>query len=315
VSRIYPRGIAEAEEHGANRFDQRRVVASRQIRPPDRSGEQSVADEQILVFLTGTADLQTNTARAMAWRVMGPNLEIAESDHQVGGVEQVDRRRGRFDPQPEECSLFDRAFIEEQVVAMEVDRDLQGALGGGHSGDMVDVGMSQQNLADRQRFLPGECQQSGNFIARVDQHTLPGARAGDDEAVFEEGADRLCLDYDHLVILAIVDDLMFTSKIRTAATHLGVPLVFARSSAAALSEMRASAPSLVILDLNSPRTDPIGTVSAMKADPALAAISTVGFVSHVQTELIDRARQAGVGEVMARSAFTERLPEILLRGK
>jgi CheY-like chemotaxis protein len=117
------------------------------------------------------------------------------------------------------------------------------------------------------------------------------------------------------VILAIVDDLMFTSKIRTAAAHLGVPLVFARSSASALSEMRTHAPALVILDLNSPRTDPIATVTAMKADPALAAIPTIGFVSHVQADLIDQARQAGVGEVMARSAFTERLADILLRGK
>jgi CheY-like chemotaxis protein len=117
------------------------------------------------------------------------------------------------------------------------------------------------------------------------------------------------------VILAIVDDLMFTSKIKSAATHLGVPLAFARSAAGALTEMRAAAPALVILDLNSPRTDPLGIVTAMKADPALADIPTVGFVSHVQAELIDQARQAGVGEVMARSAITQRLPEILLRGK
>ncbi|MQA30562.1 MAG: response regulator [Luteitalea sp.] len=115
------------------------------------------------------------------------------------------------------------------------------------------------------------------------------------------------------MILAIVDDLMFTSKIRSAAARLGVTVAFARSSAGALSDMRASAPALVILDLNNARTDPIGTVAAMKADPALAGIPTIGFVSHVQTELIDAARDAGVGEVMARSAFTERLPEILSR--
>jgi len=51
----------------------------------------------------------------------------------------------------------------------------------------------------------------------------------------------------------------------------------------------------------------------MRGDPALASIPTVGFVSHVQTDLIDAARQAGVGEVMARSAFTARLAEILTR--
>ena len=53
---------------------------------------------------------------------------------------------------------------------------------------------------------------------------------------------------------------------------------------------------------------------AMKADPALAAIPTLGFVSHVQTDLIEAARQAGVGEVVARSAFAGGLADILSRG-
>lgn len=107
---------------------------------------------------------------------------------------------------------------------------------------------------------------------------------------------------------------MFTSKIRTAAAQLGVAVTFARSAEAALAEMRKSAPSLVIFDLNSLRTDPLGTVAAMKQDAVLAAIPTVGFVSHVQTDVIDAARRAGVGEVLARSAFTQRLGDILKSG-
>ena len=113
------------------------------------------------------------------------------------------------------------------------------------------------------------------------------------------------------MILAVVDDLMFTSKIKTAAGQLGVNVVFARSSDSALDRMRQDAPSLVIFDLNSARTNPLATVSAMKGDPALASIPTVGFVSHVQTDLIDAARQAGVDTVMARSAFTAQLGDIL----
>jgi hypothetical protein len=35
------------------------------------------------------------------------------------------------------------------------------------------------------------------------------------------------------MVLAIVDDLMFASKIRSAAGQLGIPIAFARSSAAA----------------------------------------------------------------------------------
>src|ERR1700693_6348752 len=77
------------------------------------------------------------------------------------------------------------------------------------------------------------------------------------------------------MILALVDDLMFTSKIRTAATQLGVAVKYARSSMAALDEMRKERPALVILDLNNPRTDPLGTVSTMHADAELATIPTI----------------------------------------
>src|ERR1700741_1703690 len=109
------------------------------------------------------------------------------------------------------------------------------------------------------------------------------------------------------MILAVLDDLMFTSKIKTTAGQLGVAVSFARSADAALGEMRKAAPSLVILDLNNARTNPLAIVAAMKQDPTLASIPTVGYASHVQTDVIDAARQAGVGEVLARSAFTQQL--------
>src|SRR4051794_29190961 len=109
------------------------------------------------------------------------------------------------------------------------------------------------------------------------------------------------------MIVAVLDDLMFSSKIKTAASQLAVTVVFARSAASALAEIRKSPPTLVILDLNNPRTNPLGVVAAMKKDPALAAIPTLGFASHVQTDVIEDARRAGVGEVLARSAFTQQL--------
>ena len=113
------------------------------------------------------------------------------------------------------------------------------------------------------------------------------------------------------MILAVLDDLMFTSKIRATATQLGVGVAFARSAEAALGEMRMAPPSLVILDLNNPRTNPLAIVSSMKQDPSLASIPTVGYASHVQVDVIDAARQAGVGQVLARSAFTQQLADIL----
>ncbi len=115
------------------------------------------------------------------------------------------------------------------------------------------------------------------------------------------------------MILAVLDDLMFSSKIKTAANHLGVDLRFSRSVDGALETMRKNPTTLVIFDLNNERISPLAIVAAMQQDPALASIPTVGYASHVQTDVINAARQAGVGEVLARSAFVRQLGEILSR--
>ena len=113
------------------------------------------------------------------------------------------------------------------------------------------------------------------------------------------------------MILAVLDDLMFSSKIKTTASQLGLTVTFARSAEGALAEMSKTPPSLVILDLNNTRTNPLGIVATMKQDPALRSVPTVGYASHVQVDVIKAAREAGVGEVLPRSAFTQRLADIL----
>ena len=113
------------------------------------------------------------------------------------------------------------------------------------------------------------------------------------------------------MILCIVDDLLFSVKISTAAKALAVPVFFERSPDMTLPRIREKQPSLVIFDLNSTKLRPLETIALMKADPALACIRTLGYVSHVQTDVISAARSAGVDEVLARSAFSERLGQIL----
>ncbi len=117
----------------------------------------------------------------------------------------------------------------------------------------------------------------------------------------------------HMVLVA-VDDLLFSSKIRATAKAAGIELAFARSPQEILDQARALKPPLAIFDLNSGKTDPIATITALKSDPSLASIRTVGFVSHVDSATIHAARQAGTDEVMARSAFAAQLAEILLAG-
>jgi CheY-like chemotaxis protein len=113
------------------------------------------------------------------------------------------------------------------------------------------------------------------------------------------------------MILVAVDDLMFSSRISTAAKAAGASIRFARSREAVLDAARETMPSLVILDLNSARLKPLEIVSAIKQDPALAAVPMLGFVSHVDTATIEAARAAGVDRVLARSAFVQQLPDLL----
>jgi DNA-binding NarL/FixJ family response regulator len=121
--------------------------------------------------------------------------------------------------------------------------------------------------------------------------------------------------YDPKVtILAAVDDFLFRSKIRAVAKHVGVEIKFAQTRDEILADARELKPVLAIIDLNSSKTDPIATITALKEDSATKDLPTIGFVSHVHTDLIAAARRAGADEVLPRSAFAARLPQILSRG-
>jgi len=113
------------------------------------------------------------------------------------------------------------------------------------------------------------------------------------------------------MILCAVDDLIFSIKISTAAKALGAEVFFERSPEQVVPRIRDKMPTLVILDLNSATLRPLEVIAHLKADAALRGIPTLGYVSHVQTDVISAARSAGIDEVLARSAFSEQLGQIL----
>jgi len=113
------------------------------------------------------------------------------------------------------------------------------------------------------------------------------------------------------MIIAVLDDLLFSIKIKTAAKTLGAEVHFERSPDQVLESVRAKAPRLVIFDLDSVKMRPMEALAAMKADPALRDVATLGYVSHVHADVIAAARAAGVGQVLARSAFVDQLGTIL----
>ena len=113
------------------------------------------------------------------------------------------------------------------------------------------------------------------------------------------------------MILVVADDLLFRSKISTAAKALGVVVRAATTPEAALERAREDHPTLVLLDLDGQRPAPFEVLGHFAGDPALSALKTLGFVSHVHADLVHRARELGIGHVMARSRFVAELPDIL----
>lgn len=116
-------------------------------------------------------------------------------------------------------------------------------------------------------------------------------------------------------VLAAVDDMFFASKIRATAEHLGIDIRFVRSVNAAVESAHQQRPSLIIVDLHLRSSDPFALAETVRSDEELRDVPLIGFFSHVQTELQRRAEQAGYDRVLARSAFTKHLPEILSSSK
>jgi len=111
-------------------------------------------------------------------------------------------------------------------------------------------------------------------------------------------------------ILAVMNDLLFQVKIMDAAKKLGLTVEFLKDGETFFEKVKAQPP-MVIFDLNYEAAGPLDLIRRIKANPATSLVSTVGFVSHVQTELRLKARESGCDIVLARSAFVQNLSAIL----
>jgi tryptophan synthase alpha subunit len=97
-------------------------------------------------------------------------------------------------------------------------------------------------------------------------------------------------------------DLFFRAKIEAVAKAVGVPVRFAGSTA------EAQGATTVLVDL-ADGARAIEAVRALKRDSEAPVV--VAFGPHREGEAFRKAREAGADRVLARSAFVERLPELL----
>lgn len=113
-------------------------------------------------------------------------------------------------------------------------------------------------------------------------------------------------------ILAVMSDLFFSVKITEAAKRAGMLVEFVKE-AGEVVEKAKSKPALIIFDLNCEAARPLDVIRKLKADAEMKGTSLIGYLSHVQGELKQQAIEAGFDMVMARSAFSQNLPQILKR--
>lgn len=114
------------------------------------------------------------------------------------------------------------------------------------------------------------------------------------------------------MILAVVEDLLFLSKIQQTAQSTGVGVKPARPSDLPKLAIEDE-PNAIFIDLNHRSGTALEILRTLKSDSKTKSIIVVGFVSHVQTDLIAAARAAGCDLVLARSAFSSQLPSLLQR--
>jgi CheY-like chemotaxis protein len=116
-------------------------------------------------------------------------------------------------------------------------------------------------------------------------------------------------------IFAFIDDLFFMAKIQETARKLNVKVEFVKSEKDLLDHMKQNGeerPSLIIFDLNNANAKPLTLIPKLKSK-LKKETSIIGFLSHVQGDLKQKAHEVGCDMVLPRSAFSQNLPQLLRR--
>jgi len=109
--------------------------------------------------------------------------------------------------------------------------------------------------------------------------------------------------------IAVVRDLIFSSKISGTARAVGIDAKIVSTTNALQAALDGGDVALVIVDMSLPNDE---AIAALRCGAGHASRpTTVAFYSHVQSALREAAEQAGADLIMARSKFTEDLPQLL----
>src|SRR5215475_9524925 len=113
-------------------------------------------------------------------------------------------------------------------------------------------------------------------------------------------------------ILVVVDDLFFLTKIQTTLKHLGLTAQVLTQRAAIQAYVEAAVtPVLVVVDLTLQTDEAVAVISAIRATDSGVPMTILAFGAHVAVETQRQALQAGADRVVAKSTFSNRLPDLI----
>lgn len=105
-------------------------------------------------------------------------------------------------------------------------------------------------------------------------------------------------------------DLIFGARIRAAADACRVPSVAVTVADRLVATVRDGVHA-VFVDLDVRTADPIALIARLKADECTRHAPVVAFASHIRTDALQAARDAGADRVLARGAFARQLPSLV----
>ena len=113
-------------------------------------------------------------------------------------------------------------------------------------------------------------------------------------------------------VVAVIDDLFFQAKVRTALQHLGLAADIVPDGDRLQARLQGGdAPALVIVDLTLRSGDANSLIRNLRAAEHGSSVPILAFGSHVAVEVQKQALQAGASQVVAKSAFAKRLPQLV----
>lgn len=113
-------------------------------------------------------------------------------------------------------------------------------------------------------------------------------------------------------VLVVVDDLFFLAKIQTTLRHLGLTTrVMTQRPALQEYLQTALTPVLVVVDLTLRTDDAVAVISSVRATDSSVPVAILAFGAHVAVDTRQQALQAGADRVVAKSEFSNHLPDLI----